>query len=345
MKVTIFSLFPHWFDQPLGDSIIQRAREAGRLCIDVVNYRDYAEDRHATVDDAPYGGGGGMVLRADVLARALDKTIGPPGAPGRPRVFHLSPRGRTFTQETAIRLSRMPAFALLCGHYEAIDQRLLDSRVDEEISLGDFVLTGGEIPAMAVVDAVARMIPGVLGNEASAANESFMNGLLEAPHYTRPEEFEGKPVPEVLLSGNHAAIDEWREEQSLALTRRSRPDLYERQFLHPRQIRRIARRGRPIIVWHGTRTEPIELAFASKAALDLGDWTKIAPGLHAEQGLSQFVWYGEVKDAYGPDAETDRKKMTGEVATALAREERPGSTRSAALVFLRNLYRALQLEN
>jgi len=225
MLIHVFTLFPSWFDGVFGDSILARAKDRGHLEIRIHNFRDWTTDKHNSVDDAPYGGGAGMVIRAEPLARALDEIVGPPGSDGRPRVLLTSPSGATFTQARAAALAREEAFAIICGHYEAIDQRLIDTRVNEEVSIGDFVLTGGEIPAMAIVDAVARLIPGVLGNEGSAPNDSFSTGILEGPHYTRPEVFEGIPVPPILLSGHHKNIEAWRLERALEKTRERRPDL------------------------------------------------------------------------------------------------------------------------
>lgn len=225
MLIHVFTLFPAWFEGVFGDSILARAKERGLLEIRLHNFREWTTDKHNSVDNAPYGGGAGMVIRPEPLARALDEIVGPPGSPGRPRVLLTSPSGARFDQARAAALALTDSFAVICGHYEAIDQRLIDTRVDEEISIGDFVLTGGEIPAMAIVDAVARLIPGVLGNEGSAPNDSFSTGLLEGPHYTRPEVFEGIPVPPILLSGHHKNIEAWRREQAIEKTRARRPDL------------------------------------------------------------------------------------------------------------------------
>jgi tRNA (guanine37-N1)-methyltransferase len=225
MRIDLFTLFPHWFGGVFGDSILRRAREKGLLDIRLHDFREWTRDRHRSVDDSPYGGGAGMVLRPEPLAAALDEVCGAPGTAGRPYVLLTSPSGTTFTQRRAEELARLPRIALVCGHYEAVDQRLIDTRIDEEISIGDFVLTGGEIPAMAVVDAVARLIPGVLHNDQSAVEESFTSGLLEGPHYTRPEVFEGLRVPDVLRSGDHARIAKWRRAEALRKTRARRPDL------------------------------------------------------------------------------------------------------------------------
>lgn len=235
MRITILTLFPHWFDGPCHESILARAQEAGLVEIRVRQLRDWTTDRHRTVDDAPYGGGGGMVLKAEPVAAALDELAGPPGMPDRARVLFTSPRGATWNHARAAHHAAARAdIVLLCGHYEGLDERVIETRVDEEVSLGDFVLTGGEIAAMAIVDSIVRLLPGALGAPEGAATDSFATGLLEAPHYTRPEVFEGHAVPDILLSGNHAAIARWRHEQALALTATRRPDLHA-QYLadHP----------------------------------------------------------------------------------------------------------------
>lgn len=225
LTIDILTLFPQWFDGPLSESILARARERGVLDVRLHNFRDSATDRHHVVDDTPYGGGGGMVLKPEPLCAALDAIAGPPGAPERPLVLLTSPQGPTFSQPKAKQLAQLQRFVLVCGHYEGLDQRVIDTRIDEEISVGDYVLTGGELPAMLIVDAVARMLPGTLGNPASAMNDSFYSGLLDCPHYTRPEVFEGQPVPEILLSGHHARIEQWRRERALLKTAQVRPDL------------------------------------------------------------------------------------------------------------------------
>ncbi len=228
MRIDILTLFPQWFsgDSPLAESILARARERGLLDVRAWNIRDWTDDRHHVVDDTPYGGGGGMVLKPEPLARALDAVAGPPGAPGRPRVILTSPQGRHFTQEVARELAALERIVIVCGHYEALDERVIETRIDEEISIGDVVVTGGEIPAMLIVDAVARMVPGVLGNPESAPRDSFFDGVLfDCPHFTRPEEFEGRRVPDILLSGHHARIVAWRRERALLKTARVRPEL------------------------------------------------------------------------------------------------------------------------
>lgn len=222
-NVTIITLFPDMFPGALGHSILARAAAKGAWQLQVVDIRRHSlANNHKTVDDTPYGGGAGMVMRADVVASAIKAAKAEnPGAP----VYFMSPAGVPFTTVRAKTLAKGEGVILLCGHYEGIDQRVLDKYVDGEISIGDFVLTGGEIPAMAVVDAIIRQLPDVLGNAEGLHEESFENNLLEYPHYTRPEVFEGVSVPEVLKSGNHANIDAWRQDQSLERTKARRPDL------------------------------------------------------------------------------------------------------------------------
>lgn len=219
-RFCVLTLHPSMVQGPLSMSILGRAQQRGLVQIEVRDIRDWAEGRHRQVDDAPYGGGAGMVLKVDVVARAIRAVRRPTS-----RVIHLSPAGAPMNQATAERLAQEPDLVLLCGHYEGIDARI-DAWVDEEISLGDFVLTGGELAACAVVDATARLIPGVLGNEDSARDESFSRGLLEHRHFTRPRDFEGATVPEVLLSGDHAKIAAFRHQDAIERTHRLRPDLY-----------------------------------------------------------------------------------------------------------------------
>ncbi len=221
-RYDVLTLHPEMVRGPLGMSIVGRARAAGLVRADVHDIRDHATDRHRTVDDTPYGGGAGMVMKVDIVAAAIDAVRGPDS-----RVILLTAGGRPFDQRAAERLSRLPHLVLVCGHYEGIDARV-ESLVDEELSLGDFVLTGGEIAALAVVDAVARLVPGVLGNASSPVDESFSAGLLEYPQYTRPRVFRDQEVPEILLSGNHARIAAWRQEQAEARTLARRPELWER---------------------------------------------------------------------------------------------------------------------
>ncbi|MBQ7977532.1 MAG: tRNA (guanosine(37)-N1)-methyltransferase TrmD [Clostridia bacterium] len=219
MKIDILTLFPDSF-APLKESIIGRAVNSGKLDINVINIRDFSTDKHKKCDDEIFGGGDGMLMMPQPLADCLDSVV-----TDKSCVYYMSPKGKTFSQSMAKNMAKIEHLVLICGHYEGIDQRIIDIYVDEEISIGDFVLTGGELPAMVVVDAVARLLPDVLGNEHSALEESFENGLLEYPQYTRPSEFRGHKVPDVLLSGNHALIAKWRKEQSEEITRKRRPDL------------------------------------------------------------------------------------------------------------------------
>ncbi len=219
MRITILTLFPEMFS-PLFGSIVGRAVKEGKLAIEVVNLRDYTEDKHLKCDDYPFGGGAGMVMMAQPVGSAIE-AIDPKHEARR---IYLSPKGRTFRQEKVFELTEYKHLVLLCGHYEGIDQRAIDLFIDEEISIGDYVLTGGELPAMVLADCVARYVDGVLSPE-SLVQESFSENLLGYPHYTRPVEYRGMSVPEVLRSGNHAQIDKWRREQALAITRKNRPDL------------------------------------------------------------------------------------------------------------------------
>ncbi len=219
MKITILTLFPEMFSA-LSESIIGRAQKEHKFTLDVVDIRKYTEDKHLKCDDYPFGGGAGMVMMAQPIGSAVE-AVDPDHAARR---IYLSPKGKTLTQEKVISLAEGEDLVLLCGHYEGVDQRAIDLFIDEEISIGDYVLTGGELPAMVLVDCVARYLDGVL-SPASLVDESFSENLLEYPHYTRPVEYRGMTVPEVLRSGNHAEIDKWRREQSLALTKKMRPDL------------------------------------------------------------------------------------------------------------------------
>ncbi|TFW09286.1 tRNA (guanosine(37)-N1)-methyltransferase TrmD [Oxalobacteraceae bacterium OM1] len=227
MQFDVVSLFPEMFAALTQSGVTRRAFEQQRWGLTVWNPRDFTLDRHRTVDDRPYGGGPGMVM----LAKPLEAAIGAAKARqtqlglAAPRVIYLSPQGRQLTHRRVMELTQESGFVLLCGRYEAVDQRLLDRCVDEEISLGDFVLSGGELPAMALMDAVIRQLPGVLNDQGSAVEDSFVNGLLDCPHYTRPEVYEGEPVPAVLLGGHHAEIAKWRREQALMATVKKRPDL------------------------------------------------------------------------------------------------------------------------
>ncbi|MBE7081452.1 MAG: tRNA (guanosine(37)-N1)-methyltransferase TrmD [Clostridiales bacterium] len=219
MKIDILTLFPEMF-APLKTSIIGRAVDGGKLDINIVDIRDYTLDKHNKCDDTPFGGGAGMVMMAQPIASAIEAVD--PEHTAR-RIF-LSPRGRTFNQKIVLEYAKKEHLLFLCGHYEGVDQRVIDLYIDEELSIGDFVLTGGEIPAMAVVDAVARYVDGVISAD-SLDQESFASGMLEYPQYTRPQEFKGLKVPEVLTSGHHAKIEEWRKQKSLEITLKNRPDL------------------------------------------------------------------------------------------------------------------------
>jgi tRNA (guanine37-N1)-methyltransferase len=219
----ILTLYPEMFPGPLAHSLTGRALQDGLWRLEAHDIRAHATDRHRTVDDTPAGGGPGMVMRADILARALDAAR--EGAEGWPALY-LSPRGRPFTQGMARRLAAAPGLVLLCGRFEGIDERLLDARPLEEVSLGDFILTGGEPAAFPLIDAVVRLIPRVLGNPESLAEESFSSGLLEHPQYTRPPVWEGRPIPEILLSGHHGRIAQWRRQEAERLTKERRPDLW-----------------------------------------------------------------------------------------------------------------------
>jgi tRNA (guanine37-N1)-methyltransferase len=219
---TVLTLYPEMFPGTLGLALAGRALGAGLWRLATVQIRDFAADRHRTVDDTPAGGGAGMVMRADVLARALDAAA-PAGDP-RPLIL-MSPRGLPLTQARVRALSAGPGVVLVCGRFEGVDQRLIEARGLEEVSIGDYILSGGELGAQVLLDAVVRLLPGVMGNEASAGEESFENGLLEHPHFTRPQLFEGRPIPDVLTSGNHARIAAWRREQAVRLTAERRPEL------------------------------------------------------------------------------------------------------------------------
>ena len=222
MRFDIFSLFPEIFSTYLNTSILKKAQESGYLEVFTHNIRDYATDKHHTTDDTPYGGGGGMVMKPEPIFAAVEENLGsPPECP----VILLSPQGRLFNQEIAFELSNFNHLALLCGRYESLDDRIRQHLVTDSISIGDYVLTGGELPALVIIDAVTRLLPGVLGDPDAAVDDSHATGLLEYPHYTRPPDFRGWEVPGVLLSGNHGEIARWRRQQSLKRTLKLRPDL------------------------------------------------------------------------------------------------------------------------
>jgi tRNA (guanine37-N1)-methyltransferase len=221
-RATVLTLFPDMFPGPLGVSLAGKALASGLWALEARDIRDSATDRHRSVDDTPAGGGPGMVLRADVLAAAIDAAD---ISSDRPRLL-MSPRGRPLTQSLVAELADGPGPLIVCGRFEGIDERVIEARRLEEVSIGDYVLSGGEIGAMALIDACVRLLPGVMGKQASGAKESFSEGLLEYPQYTRPQEFEGRPIPEILISGDHAKVAAWRLAQSEALTRARRPDLW-----------------------------------------------------------------------------------------------------------------------
>jgi tRNA (guanine37-N1)-methyltransferase len=220
MKIDVLTLFPAMFAGPLDESIVQRARKSGALELTVHNLRDYTHDRHKTVDDRPFGGGPGMLLKPEPVFEAVEALAGE-----KTRVILLSPAGRKFDQAIARELAQQEELLLICGSYEGFDERIREQLADDELSIGDYVLTNGALPAMVVIDAVTRLLPGVLGDDESSRDESFSADLLEYPHYTRPAEFRGMKVPEVLLSGNHAEIAKWRAEQARQRTKERRPDL------------------------------------------------------------------------------------------------------------------------
>ncbi len=225
MRIDILTLFPEMCEAVLSESIVGRARRAGLVDIRTHQIRDYTEDKHGRVDDAPYGGGMGMIMQPQPIYDCFQALCAETG--DRPKLIYLSPQGRPLTQEIVEARAKEPHLALLCGHYEGVDERVLEEIADEELSIGDYVLTGGELPALVLADALARMQPGVLSGDVCFTDESHFSGLLEYPQYTRPPEWRGRAVPEVLLSGHHANIDAWRKEQSLRRTEEKRPDLYE----------------------------------------------------------------------------------------------------------------------
>ena len=222
MRIDVLTLFPEMFE-PLKQSILKRATESNKLEINLINISDYSKDKHKKCDDYTFGGGPGMLMMPQPIYDAMTSIEGFKDA----RKIYLSPKGRVFKQSIAKEISKYDHLIFLCGHYEGVDQRILDTLIDEEISIGDYVLTGGELPAMVVIDAVSRLVDGVLGSNESSSIESFENGLLEYPQYTKPREFMGMEVPEVLISGNHQKIDEWRNQKSLEITKKNRPDLLD----------------------------------------------------------------------------------------------------------------------
>ncbi len=227
IRFDILSLFPEMFDSPLNSSLLKKARERKIIEVNLIDIRTFAEDKHRMADDYPYGGGSGMVMKVEPVAKALDSLDLLEGIP----IILMTPQGEPFSQEIAGELSSHSRLAVICGHYEGVDERIREHLATREISIGDYILTGGELPAMVLIDAVARLIPGVLGNEESARGDSFSGGVLEYPQYTRPPEFRGWRIPDVLLSGHHAEIEKWRRRESLKRTMQRRPDILEKADL------------------------------------------------------------------------------------------------------------------
>lgn len=227
MRIDVLTLFPEMCEGVFGTSILGKAREKGIVSLNAVNFRDFSGNKHNSVDDTPYGGGGGMVLKPDPIFAAVEHVLAESGDQEKPRIILMCPQGQTYTQQMAEELAQEEHLIFICGHYEGYDERIREHLVTDELSIGDYVLTGGELPALTVIDSVVRLQPGALGNETSAVTDSFSTGLLEYPHYTRPAEFRGWKVPDILLSGHHANIEVWRREQALQRTLERRPDLLE----------------------------------------------------------------------------------------------------------------------
>lgn len=243
MRMDVLTLFPEMFEGVFTSSILGKAQEKGIVSLSAINFRQYAGNKHGTVDDTPYGGGGGMVLKPDPIFHAVEDLLGKAGqgaAHPAPRIILMCPQGETFTQRKAEELAGEEHLIFICGHYEGYDERIRKHLVTDELSIGDYVLTGGELPAMVVIDSIARLLPGVLGNEQSAVTDSFSTGLLEYPHYTRPVEFRGWKVPDILLSGHHANIEDWRRREALRRTWLRRPDLLESIELSPKERQWLA---------------------------------------------------------------------------------------------------------
>lgn len=234
MRIDILTLFPDMCNSVLGESIIGRARKAGKVEINTIDIRDYTNDKHRRVDDKPYGGGMGMVMQAEPIYKCFTSLCDSIGA--KPHLLYMTPQGKTLTQQRVKELAKMDNIAILCGHYEGIDERVIEELQPEEISVGDYVLTGGELPALIVADSVSRMLPGVLSDDECFEEESHYNSLLEYPQYTHPSEWQGRVVPDVLLSGHHANVDKWRREQSLKRTYLRRPDMLEDAQLTKKDI-------------------------------------------------------------------------------------------------------------
>lgn len=237
MKFDILTIFPEIFQAVLGSSIIGRAQNSGFISVHAHNIRDFSKDKHKKTDDYPYGGGNGLVMLAQPIFDAYKSITQNLGEMEKPYFVYMSPQGKRLDQQLVEKLSAHPHMVILCGHYEGVDERILDQLVDEEISIGDYVLTGGELPAMVLIDAISRTVPGVLSNEESYSDESHTDGVLEYPQYTRPSDFMGNRVPDILLSGHHANINKWRRLQALKRTRIKRPDLYEKLNLSKEDIK------------------------------------------------------------------------------------------------------------
>ncbi|WP_339325188.1 tRNA (guanosine(37)-N1)-methyltransferase TrmD [Paenibacillus sp. FSL W8-0194] len=239
MKVDVLTLFPEMMDGVFRSSILGKAQEKGIVSLNAINFREYSNSKHGTVDDTPYGGGGGMVLKPEPIFSAVEDLVSRTST--TPRIILMCPQGDTFTQRKAEEFAKEEHLIFICGHYEGYDERIREHLVTDELSIGDYVLTGGELPAMVAIDSIVRLLPGVLGNETSAVTDSFSTGLLEYPHYTRPAEFRGWKVPDILLSGHHANIELWRREQALKRTLERRPDLLDKVELTD-QDRQILKR-------------------------------------------------------------------------------------------------------
>lgn len=250
MRIDVLTLFPEMCEGVFSTSILGKAREKGIVSLNAVNFRDFSGNKHNSVDDTPYGGGGGMVLKPDPIFAAVEHVLGttsageqalPETAEVKPRIILMCPQGQTYNQRIAEELAQEQHLIFICGHYEGYDERIREYLVTDELSIGDYVLTGGELPALTVIDSVVRLQPGALGNETSAVTDSFSTGLLEYPHYTRPAEFRGWKVPDILLSGHHANIEVWRREQALQRTLERRPDLLNTAELTPKDLKALER--------------------------------------------------------------------------------------------------------
>lgn len=246
MKFSVMTLFPDMVDRILSESIIGRARKNNIISVDCLNIRDFTQDKHRRVDDYPFGGGGGMVMQCQPIYDCYRKIL--ENTEQKPYTVYVSPRGSVLNQKKAVELSALPHLAILCGHYEGVDQRVLDEIVDEEISIGDYVLTGGELPACILIDCIARMLPGVLAEESSYTQESHYNGLLEHPQYTQPREWNGREVPSVLTEGNHRLIDRWKKEQSITITKKMRPDLVRRPVPDGKRLRFVQKEDQELLL-------------------------------------------------------------------------------------------------